>query len=347
MRAAAEPELHPPSRRMSLFKKRVRTPLIVVPAALVALVLNACAGGGATTTATPDTTAPATTEAPTTTTNVDFPVTVTAANGEVTIPAEPVAIVSVSPTATEMLFAIGAGDQVVAVDSFSNFPAEAPVTDLSAFTPNVEAIASYSPDLVITSFDANDLMAGLAELEIPTLLLGAAVTLEDVWAQFEALGAATGHVDGAEQAIADVQAGLQEVIAGTDTSSGLTYYYELDPTAFYSVTSQTFVGSLFGQLGLENVADPADEDGAAFGYPQLTAEFIIAADPDLILLADTVCCGQDASTVAARPGWEEMRAVTTGGVVELNDDVASRWGPRIVELVAAVADKINELVAAG
>ena len=314
------------------------------------MMLVACASGtGTTTTVAGSNTSVATTSgtaAPTTEAS-SFPITVTAANGEVMIEEQPTAIVSMSSTSTEMLFAIGAGDQVVAVDSFSNYPDDAPITDLSAFTPNTEAVASYAPDLVVISFDANDLLAGLAELGIPTLMLPAAATLDDVWSQFELLGAVTGHDQQASTAVADIRAELDAIVAETGTSSGLTYYYELDPTAFFSVTSQTFVGSVIGLLGLENVADAADPEGAAFGYPQLTAEFIISADPNLIVLADTVCCDQNAATVAARPGWGEMKAVTTGGVVELNDDVASRWGPRIVDLLNDVASKVTELAPVG
>jgi iron complex transport system substrate-binding protein len=323
-----------------LFKNRIR---------LVSLLLVVAACGGDATTTTSDTTTTTVAATTTTTTAVadqNFPATVTAANGAVVIPERPDAIVSLSATATEMLFALGAGDQVVAVDSLSNYPPEAPVTDLAAFTPSAEAVASYAPDLVVISFDTNDLLAGLTQLEIPTLLMPAAATLQEVWAQFAALGAATGNVDETAEVVAAIQADLAEVVAGADLGGEtLTYYYELDPS-YFSVTSSTFIGSLIGQLGLQNIADPADADGAAFGFPQLTAEFIVAADPSLILLADTLCCAQNSAAVAARPGWEAMKAVVGGGVVELNDDIASRWGPRIVDLLSQIAGAASELAAA-
>jgi iron complex transport system substrate-binding protein len=309
---------------------RGRLPLVVV-----ALLFAACSSPAATTTTVPETT---TTLAATTTSDPGlFPVTVSADNGEVTIPARPRAIVSLSAAATEILFAIGAADQVVAVDSLSNYPPEAPVTDLAAFTPNVEAVAAYAPDLVVIAYDANDLLAGLNELGIPTLVMAAPPKLDDAWSQYLTLGLATGRVTEAERLIVDTQAELQAIAADLP-GEGLTYYYELDNTSYYSATSATFIGSLLATIGLENIADPADADGAAFGYPQLSAEFIIAADPDLILLADTVCCQQNAETVAARPGWGAMKALANGGVVELNDDIASRWGPRIVDLLREVAE---------
>jgi iron complex transport system substrate-binding protein len=339
VRAAAEQGPSSSVQEDVLFKNRIGLLSLI-------LVVVACNGGATTPTeGTSTTTAVIATTTTSPPTEQSFPADVTAANGEVVIPERPEAIVSLSATATEMLFAIGAGDQVVAVDSLSNYPEEAPVTDLAAFTPSAEAVASYSPDLVVIAFDTNDLLAGLAELEIPTLLMPAAATLEEVWAQLAALGTATGNSDQTGEVVAALQSDLNEVVQGTDLGGeALSYYYELDPS-YFSATSATFIGSLIGQLGLQNIADPADADGAAFGFPQLTAEAIIAADPDLILLADTLCCGQNAATVAARPGWESMKAVVGNGVVELNDDVASRWGPRIVDLLSQIAEAAADVAA--
>jgi iron complex transport system substrate-binding protein len=129
------------------------------------------------------------------------------------------------------------------------------------------------------------------------------------------------------------------VVANPPTDPPLTYYHELGPE-LYSLTSSTFAGSIYSLLGLQNIADPADADGAAFGYPQLSAEFIVEADPDLIFLADTICCQQNEAAVKERPGWDTLTAVNEGGVVELNDDVASRWGPRIVDFLQSVADGV-------
>ena len=94
-------------------------------------------------------------------------------------------------------------------------------------------------------------------------------------------------------------------------------------------------------LGLENIADPAD-DGSAYGYPQLSAEYLVAADPDFIFLADTKCCGVDAQSVAERDGWDVLSAVQGGRIVELDDDVASRWGPRIVDLLRVIGRTLSQ-----
>lgn len=263
-----------------------------------------------------------------------FPVTVEGTNGEVTIDDRPMRIVSLSPTATEDLFAIGAGEQVIAVDDQSNFPPEAPVTELSGFEPNVEAIAGYQPDLVVFATEPGDLGSSLEALGVTALQLDAAPTLEVAYDQIQQLGLATGHAAEAEALVVDIRSQVDELVAAADPSAGLSFYYELDDT-FYSATSKTFIGQLFELLGLDNIADPAGKGSG--GYPQLSAEYIIEADPDLIFLADTKCCGQSPQTVAERPGWDEIAAATNGGVVSLDDDVASRWGPRVVDLLGEIA----------
>jgi iron complex transport system substrate-binding protein len=270
-------------------------------------------------------------------------VTVSAANGSVVVPNRPERIVSLSPTATEMLFAIGAGDQVVAVDDQSNYPADAPKTDLSGFQPNAEAVAQQKPDLVVLANDINEIVKALQALDVPTLLEPAAAKLDDSYAQIEQLGAATGHIAAAAHVVADMKTRIDD-LAGSAPRSSLSYYHELDQK-YFSVTSQTFIGQVYSLLGLRNIADAAQ--GASTGYPQLSGEYIVRADPDVIFLADTKCCGQSAATVAKRPGWDHISAVRTHNVVELDDDIASRWGPRIVDLVDVVVKRVSELQPAG
>lgn len=257
---------------------------------------------------------------------------------------QPRRIVSLSPTATELLFAVGAGGQVVAVDSNSNHPADAPRTDLSAYQPNLEAIAGYKPDLVVYSDDPGELKAGLEKLGIPALQQPAAKRLDDTYAQIDQLGKATGHPAEAGRLTETMRAEIQKITGGPRPERPLAYYHELDKN-LYSATSKTFIGQLYAQLGLENIADAADKEGS--GYPQLSAEYVVKADPDLIFLADTKCCGQTARTVAARDGWDQVRAVKAGAVVELDDDVASRWGPRIVDFLRLISAKVQAMETVG
>ncbi|GIU91760.1 MAG: ABC transporter substrate-binding protein [Acidimicrobiia bacterium] len=323
---------------------RLRT----IPVLLFLLLLAAC--GDATqvvdttttvvTTSTTTSTPTTIVETSTTTTAPEsgYPVTVEVANGTITLEAPPTRIVSLSPTATEMLFAVGAGDQVIAADEFSTYPEEAPDTDLSGFTPNVEAIVSYQPDLVIVSNDIEDVVGSLTRLGVPVALLPAAETLDDVYSQIETIGVMTGHREGALEVIAEIQTRIEQAVNEAPAVE-FDYYHELGPE-LYTVTSQTFVGRIYGLFGLENIADPADVDG--FGYPQLSAEYIIDADPDLIFLADTQCCGVTPEQVAARPGWDRITAVAEGWIFSIPDDVASRWGPRIAEFAEAVAEALSE-----
>jgi iron complex transport system substrate-binding protein len=271
-----------------------------------------------------------------------YPVTITTGAGAVTLTAKPVKIVSLSPTSTEDLFAIGAGPQVKAVDDQSTFPKSAPLTKLSGFTPNVEAIAKYKPDLVIISNDNGGKLAKrLKALKIPVLLEPAAVKLADVYTQINQLGVATGHAPKAKAVVAKMKTRIAAIVATVPKrSTPLTYYHELSPD-LYSATSTTFIGQIYGLLGLKNIADAAD--GAGSGYPQLNAEYLIASNPDFIFLADTKCCAQDLASVAARPGWANINAVKNGGVVNLDDDIASRWGPRIVNYLAVVAQRVAQV----
>ena len=269
-----------------------------------------------------------------------FPVSLAAANGTVKVASRPTAIVSLSPTATEMLYAIGAGSQVKAVDSLSDYPPQAPRTKLSAYQPNVEAIAAEKPDLVVESGDTGQLTKHLAAFSIPVLELPAPAKLAGEYAELDQLGRATGHLAQARQEVTRLRTKLHQIAtAAPHHARPLTYYYELDQT-YYSVTSSTFVGQLLSLLGMKSIADQASGAAKSGGYPQLSAEYILKANPDYIILADTLCCHQDAASVAKRPGWSSLAAVKAGHIIGLNDDIASRWGPRVTDLLRTVETAI-------
>jgi iron complex transport system substrate-binding protein len=270
-----------------------------------------------------------------------YPVTV----GNLTLDKRPERIVSLTPTATEMLFAIDAGPQVIAVDDQSTYPADAPKSDLSGFKPNAEAIAAKNPDLVVLSDNLDKIIEQLTTLKIPVLLTPAAKTLEDTYTEIGQLGVLTGHQAEAGALTERMKTDLDKIVKSVPPrAKPLSYYYELDPTLF-SVTSKTFVGQLFAQFGMTNVADAADADGSKGGYPQVSAEALIKSNPDMIFLADTKCCAQTAATVAARKGWADVTAVKAGQVVALDDDIASRWGPRVVNLTQSIADAVARVPA--
>ena len=338
--------------------KRAALPLRVLWAlAAVLLLVSACGSDYAdssptpapATEAAPGTEAPAATQAPTTMTEAaaeaaegtdEAAEPVEETEDTEPAPAEPEyryqRIVSISPTGTEIAYAIGAGDRFVAVDEYSYYPEGTPVTDLSGWNPNIEAIVSYDPDLVIMLTDG-DVIASLESAGIDVLTHDAPITFDDVYAQIAQFGETLELADEADLVIATMQERIADLIAAAPDASGLSYFHELDNT-LYTVTSATFIGHVYGLFGLTNVADPADSDGAAYGYPQLSDEYLVDEDPDVIFLADTLCCGQNAETVAARPGWDQLTAVKTGRVVELSDDIVSRWGPRLVDFIEEISE---------
>jgi iron complex transport system substrate-binding protein len=241
-----------------------------------------------------------------------------------------------------MLYGIDAGDCVVAVDSLSTYPAVAAdkLTDISAYEPSAEVILAYEPTHVLISYDpgiVDQLKA--ADPDIVIWTGDAATSLDGVYSQITELGEVTGKQSQAQALIASMKERIAKATEGIRAPEGTSVFYELDDT-LYSMTSNTFVGTLMAPFGVTNVADGVE---AGNDYPQLNAEAIIAANPTVIFLADTKCCGQSAATVSARPGWSTIAAVQNGNIVELDDDIASRWGPRVVDLVEQFAAAISAL----
>ena len=269
-----------------------------------------------------------------------FPLTI----GKITIEHRPARIVSLSASATQDLYAVGAGKQVVAVDTYSTYPANAPRTKLSGYQPNVEAIAGYRPDLVINTDDTGDLANQLSKLNIAFLIEPPATDLNDAYAQMQEIGKATGHSADAAAAVSTLKQQIQAQIRTVPAlHKPLSVYHELDQT-YYSATSSTFIGQVYKLLGLRDIADKAPGSNP---YPQLSSEYVISANPDLIVLADTDCCQQDAATVGSRPGWSAIAAVKRGAVVAVHDELASQWGPRILLFIQAVVRELKTLQAGG
>ena len=315
---------------MTLISARSRVCLFATTAALVAALISACGSSSQGGSTQANTSASA------------FPVTIRTAAGPVKISHRPRRIVSLSPSATEDLFALGAGAQVVAVDSDSTLPRNAPHTALSAYHPNVEAIAKYRPDLVVISDDINHIAEQLAKLGVPVLNYPAPSNLAGAYAQLTQLGQATGDAAGARRAITSMRDQIAAIVRSVPRPSHqLSVYHELDQT-YYAADSRTFIGQIYKLFGLRNIADKAAKTS---NYPQLSSEYIIASDPNLIVLADTVCCAQTPAKVAARPGWKNIAAVKTGGVVPVNDALASEWGPEVVQFVRTIAAALKRLEA--
>ncbi len=269
-----------------------------------------------------------------------YPLTIKAANGTVTLAQRPTRIVSLSPSATQDLFAVGAGSQVVAVDSYSTYPPQAPHTSLSAYTPNVEAIANYKPDLVIIVEDIDHVAEQLRALHVPVLLEPSVANLDGAYAEIEQIALATGHPAGGARVVAGMRAQVAAIVRTVaHPARPLTVYDELDQQ-YYTAASGTFIGQMLKLLGLVNIADKAAKSTE---YPQLSAEYVVASDPDVIVLADTVCCKQSPATVRGRAGWSTIAAVRSGAIVPVADSIASQWGPRVVVFLRTVAKAVRKL----
>ncbi len=279
--------------------------------------------------------APAATSA----TTGSFPVSVRSGDGTVQIPSRPDRILSLSASATQMLYAMGAGTQVVGVDKYSTYPANAPRTKFTGYESSAEDYLYLHPDLVIFAFETGTLIQQLKTLHIPALLLPPATNMAGVDGQLAELGAATGHQTGARQ----VETSLANFLAAATRTAGnagrgKTYYIEVDPT-YYTATSQTFIGAEFSLFGMRDIADAAGHGSA---YPQISAEYILKENPDYVFLADTVCCHQTAATFGHRPGFSVLSAVKLHHVIGVNDSVASEWGPHTIEtFVSLIANVLR------
>ena len=272
-----------------------------------------------------------------------YPLVISSGGYTTTIAKKPTRIISLSPSATESLFEIGAGKQVLAVDSLSNFPKSAPITELSAFEPNVEAIAALKPDLVVLSVDAMKSMVvkeALEKLKIPVLMEKAPENLAQAYKGIEVLGAVTDHTSEAKKLTFKMAALIKSILNRSKKNVKITFFHELDNT-LYSVTSDTFIGKVYKDFGLINIADKA-AGADSYGYPQLSAEYVLKTDPDIIFLADAEY-GESPTTVRARAGWSGITAVTKKNVFALPNDIPSRWGPRLVDFYRTVAASLNKV----
>jgi iron complex transport system substrate-binding protein len=256
--------------------------------------------------------------------------------------AKPVRIISLSPSATEILFALNADNQVLAVDDNSNYPARVPKSELSSFTPNVEAIAALNPDLVLLQINATNAKTvrdALIKIDIPVFVEPAARNVNDTYKEIRLLGKIIDKEKAAKKLIADMKSRIKKALVKNKSKSKLTFFHELDST-LYTATSKTFIGSVYKDFGLINIADAASGADSS-GYPQLSAEYLIKSNPDLIFLADAQY-GESTDSLKARPGWSAISAVKNNRVIALPADIPSRWGPRIVEFYELVGSSTKK-----
>ena len=267
-----------------------------------------------------------------------FPVTVTDFQGKaVAIPAKPIRIVSIGASNTEFLFALGAGDRVVAVDDFSDEPAAAKAKEkVGGVKPNVEKIVSLRPDLVVSLKISDGSLERIAAQGIPILIVDPQ-SLADATRTAELLGTATG-ADGKGLA-RRIQDGLDAVRAKAASLTKKRVFHEVDasdPTKLYTAGPGSFIHELIGLAGGVNIAA-----GTASPFPQLSPEEIIRRDPEIIVLGDAGY-GMTIEQVQARPGWSGVTAVRTKRIVPVDANLMHRPGPRLAEAAEAYFRIIRE-----
>jgi len=270
-----------------------------------------------------------------------FPLQVKSGGYNTKLSAKPVRIISLSPSATEILFALNADSQVLAVDDNSNYPVRVPKSDLSSFTPNVEAIAALDPDLVVLQINATNAKTvrdALTKIEIPVFVEPAAKNVNDTYKEIRLIGKIIDKEKAAKKLIAEMKSRIKKALVTNKSKAKLKFFHELDNT-LYTATSKTFIGSVYKDFGLINVADAASGADSS-GYPQLSAEYLIKSNPDLIFLADAQY-GESIDSLKARPGWSAISAVKNNRVIALPADIPSRWGPRIVDFYELVGKSIK------
>ncbi len=280
-----------------------------------------------------------TTLAPATTVPALFPVEVMTDLGPVSIESRPGRVVSLSATHTEIIYELAVEEQLVAVDLFSNYPpAAADKAKIDSFSFNVEEVAALDPDLVIIAFDFQGEAAALATVGIAFLLLGPPVDLDGMYQQFRVLGDALGVPEAGEALATRAEDRARAISADAQSIAGQSFFHEVDDT-YYTATSASFIGDVYSSLGLVNIADSALVGGP---FPQLSAEFIFDQNPDLIFLGDAAF-GASAETVAARPGWDVLSAVSEGHIIEIDADISGRWGPRTVDLMQDILNAVLDV----
>jgi iron complex transport system substrate-binding protein len=273
---------------------------------------------------------------------VNVPGQITDSDGSLALPPAK-RIVSLSPGATEIIYALGAQEALVAVDMQADYPEEAAnfETKVDAYQPNIEAIAALEPDLVIVPDNTGGIVPALQGLGVRILyndLDEDLRTVEQVIEYVGTVGAVTGHQQAAEELQFRLRARVEDVKKAiarplNDLERPLTVYHELDST-FYSASERTFIGDVYALLRAVNIAG----DGGGVAYPQLTQEAIIAANPDVIVLADEEF-GVTVDSVKARPGWDAIAAVRNDRIYGVDPDIISRPGPRIVDALELLASR--------
>jgi len=257
----------------------------------------------------------------------------------ITFTEEPQSIISIAPSATEVIYAVGAGDKVIAVDFSSNYPDEAASLPKIANFPtlDIEAIITNNPDVVfgagITSQDDIDLM----EDQGLTVFILAPFDVDDVLEDIETVGLITNHESEANLLKSSLQERIDNILQNVTTLSFKPkIYIEYYSEPLYTFGEGTYGHDLIVLAGGINIAE-----NATGLYPQINNEFVITQNPDIILYSKGPWTTTNATTISNRTGWNIINAVKNKHIYPINEDWVSRGGPRIVEGLEEIHSKIN------
>ncbi len=302
-------------------------------AIIVGLVAIACAPQSA----------PVPTRAPSTATPGSPGITLTDDAGrQVTLDRTPQRIVSLAPSTTEIAFALGVGNRLVAADTFSDYPAEARnLPKIKTYPLNFEQVVSLQSDLVLAAgIQAQDDIKKLSDLKLNVMVVGSSkATFDGVMSDILMVGKATGTEPQAQAVVEGMKQKLDKIkgiVVGATTQPKV--YWELDatdPTKPFTPGPGSFIDDIIALAGGKNIAANAKSP-----YAQLSAEEIIAANPDVIILSDAAY-GVTPESVKARGGWGSISAVKNNKVLAIDDNLVSRPGPRIVDGLEAATRLIH------
>jgi iron complex transport system substrate-binding protein len=288
--------------------------------------------------------APTATPVPPTPTPAAFPLTITDGAGrKVTITKQPQKIISLAPSVTEILFAVGAGKQLIAVDTFSDYPVEAktlPKTG-NGFKPNYEQIVALNADVImVAAITSPDVVKKFDELKLTAVVVGSSkTTIENIMNDILLVGQLVGASAQAKQVTSDMQKKLEGLKAKVATATTKPkVYWELDatnPAKPFTVGPGGFVHDLIVLAGGVNVFANASSP-----YAQVGAEQVVAANPDLIILSD-FAYGITIESVKARAGWNAISAVKNDKIFPIDDNLVSRPGPRVVDGLEATLKLVH------
>ncbi len=321
---------------MSLSDRRRGVALLVV---LLAGVLAGCSSGGTgaspatSMAASPSASASEAAASPTPSATPAFPVSVTDDEGtSVTLPAEPSKIVSLTPATTEILFALGAGDRVVATDDGSNYPEEAvALPDVATYNSvDVEKVVALEPDLVVAGglgFTPAESVTKLRDLKIPVVVIYAP-SVDGVLKDIELLGTATGTSPKAQSLTSAMRADMAAVSSAVAGQSP-------KPRVFYDVGYDDATGAIYAPADksfLAEMVTRAGGDVITSGSPntyEIPLEKLIEKDPQLIILGTNPFYSPTPEIVANRKGWNALTAVKNGDIRPVRDTEITRPGPRL------------------